>query len=426
MTENTKTTKYSPFDRTAQRDRKRQAILEISARLFNTKGSRGTTLIDIASRLNLTKTSLYYYVKTKEELIYLCYLDTLRMMGTLLDRAEEQASEPLETLEAFVDIYFEYWSLAEQNKAPATAVLAEIYTLKNEHKKDVLSAYSAFLRRISGIIERGRDQKTMKVRSVMALTHAFTSTMQWSVVWLPNLGADKTDQAASAFKMILRDGLSSWASAVPQTALPMPQANSTGGFNKDINSQIKQEAFIKTASGLFNRKGYKGTSLDEIAEELGVTKGAFYYHIKNKEDLLLMCFDRTIDTMTETAQLADQFGRDGLAKLFLGAARLFAIQNSEAGPLIRTDHLIALDRETRDPILEKIRRVSDRFGAFIREGLNDHTIRPINAVIAQEIVLGTIMGADELSRWQDIEDLNSSAHDYLDFIVTGLDIEKDK
>lgn len=67
----------SPFDRTAQHDAKRVAILSQAAKLFNSKGSRATTLKDIAESLGLTKTSLYYYVKTKEDLIDLVDLPQL-------------------------------------------------------------------------------------------------------------------------------------------------------------------------------------------------------------------------------------------------------------------------------------------------------------------------------------------------------------
>ena len=49
----------SPFNRSAQHDAKRLAILSQAARLFNYKGSRATTLRDIAHSLGLTKTSLY-------------------------------------------------------------------------------------------------------------------------------------------------------------------------------------------------------------------------------------------------------------------------------------------------------------------------------------------------------------------------------
>jgi len=80
----------SPFNRTAQHDAKRMAILSQAAKLFNYKGSRATTLRDIAASLGLTKTSLYYYVKSKEELIYQCYMAALEHHHNNLDAIEKK------------------------------------------------------------------------------------------------------------------------------------------------------------------------------------------------------------------------------------------------------------------------------------------------------------------------------------------------
>ena len=66
----------SPFSKTNQHDQKYKTILSAASELFNIHGTRGTTLSQIADKLKLTKTSLYYYVKTKEELTHQCYLNT--------------------------------------------------------------------------------------------------------------------------------------------------------------------------------------------------------------------------------------------------------------------------------------------------------------------------------------------------------------
>ena len=47
---------------------------------------------------------------------------------------------------------------------------------------------------------------------------------------------------------------------------------------------MKQDAFYKAGTWLFNKQGFDGTSLDEIAEQLHVSKGAFYYHIRRSEE----------------------------------------------------------------------------------------------------------------------------------------------
>ena len=91
----------SPFNRTVQHDAKRLAILSQAARLFNSRGPRATTLKDIAENLGLTKTSLYYYVRTKEELIYQCYMAALDCHHGILDTVEARHTAPAERISAF-------------------------------------------------------------------------------------------------------------------------------------------------------------------------------------------------------------------------------------------------------------------------------------------------------------------------------------
>jgi AcrR family transcriptional regulator len=54
-----------------------------------------------------------------------------------------------------------------------------------------------------------------------------------------------------------------------------------GGRRGDTRARIQQIALE-----LFAEQGYERTSLREIAERLGVTKAALYYHFKSKEDIV--------------------------------------------------------------------------------------------------------------------------------------------
>lgn len=56
-----------------------------------------------------------------------------------------------------------------------------------------------------------------------------------------------------------------------------------------------KEKILLTALQLFARDGYEAVSVRNIAEELGMTKGALYRHYKNKRDI----FDSIVDQMTE-------------------------------------------------------------------------------------------------------------------------------
>ncbi|MEA2624579.1 MAG: hypothetical protein QOD06_624 [Candidatus Binatota bacterium] len=52
---------------------------------------------------------------------------------------------------------------------------------------------------------------------------------------------------------------------------------------------------VSAAIDCFSRSGYQGTSIDRIARAAGVTKGALYYHFKDKQDLLLGAIADRID-----------------------------------------------------------------------------------------------------------------------------------
>jgi AcrR family transcriptional regulator len=63
-------------------------------------------------------------------------------------------------------------------------------------------------------------------------------------------------------------------------------ARSKGGKRQ----RLTQQAIVTAAARLFARDGFGATSLDDIAEALGASKAALYYHIKNKEEILRQIF----------------------------------------------------------------------------------------------------------------------------------------
>ncbi|HEY1351834.1 MAG TPA: TetR/AcrR family transcriptional regulator [Ktedonobacteraceae bacterium] len=62
--------------------------------------------------------------------------------------------------------------------------------------------------------------------------------------------------------------------------------------------RLTQQAIVTAAARLFARDGFGATSLDDIAQALGASKAALYYHIKNKEEILRQIF-LTVLTVSE-------------------------------------------------------------------------------------------------------------------------------
>lgn len=75
-----------------------------------------------------------------------------------------------------------------------------------------------------------------------------------------------------------------------------PRRNETAIMRKTKTEALKtKEHLILAALETFYRKGIARTSLNEIAQAAGVTRGALYWHFKNKEDLFDALFQRICD-----------------------------------------------------------------------------------------------------------------------------------
>lgn len=66
-----------------------------------------------------------------------------------------------------------------------------------------------------------------------------------------------------------------------------------------------RERIIASAARVFARKGYHGASLDEVAADAGLTKGAVYWHFQSKADLFLALLDARFQR--DTAEIAGSF-----------------------------------------------------------------------------------------------------------------------
>jgi AcrR family transcriptional regulator len=205
-------------------------------------------------------------------------------------------------------------------------------------------------------------------------------------------------------------------------AIRFPQLShlSLDSFDRDFQNLLKREAFYRVGSIYFNQKGYKGTSLDEIASSLDVTKGAFYYHIKNKEELLYQCFNRTLDVEGSLLGNAGSVQGTGLKKVELSLRYLFNVQFSEQGPLIRYRALPSLDEEHRKDILKATKANSKILGTYIAQGFDDSSLRKIDVDIAQNVLSGAVEASPDLAEWMDDIEAPELSAAYFHLFINGL------
>lgn len=89
------------------RSSKREAVLRMAAQVFNEKGYLATSLDEVAERLHVTKPTLYYYVKSKEEILYECVHIGLTMLQDAIREVDAEGGRAVDKLVAGMRKYAE-------------------------------------------------------------------------------------------------------------------------------------------------------------------------------------------------------------------------------------------------------------------------------------------------------------------------------
>lgn len=86
-------------------ERKRRALVSVAAQVFRDKGVQETSMDDIAAELNVSKAAIYYYVKNKQELLFLCHSLAFDLGNEALQEAMEKGKTGAERLEIIIRSY---------------------------------------------------------------------------------------------------------------------------------------------------------------------------------------------------------------------------------------------------------------------------------------------------------------------------------
>tara|TARA_Y100001001_G_C7958831_1_gene291744 strand:+ start:327 stop:926 length:600 start_codon:yes stop_codon:yes gene_type:complete len=127
-------------------------------------------------------------------------------------------------------------------------------------------------------------------------------------------------------------------------------------------AEATREAIIDCAEQVFMDKGVARASLEEIAREAGVTRGAIYWHFRNKQDILHAMLERVRAPLGEMIDDASRGGHsvENLKELCVVALRKLA----EDARYFRV-YYILFHRNESDQALNKHRELADEGLAFV-------------------------------------------------------------
>jgi len=156
------------------------------------------------------------------------------------------------------------------------------------------------------------------------------------------------------------------------------------------DGDAKREAVLETAAHLFLERGYRSTSLRELASLLKITKPALYYYFQNKEQILVECYRAGIASIEGLLDEAETEG-NGLQRVE-AYLRVYAtaIVSHDFGRCVAMLDDSELSATARREVRVLKRRIDASIRGYIEEGINDGSIGDCNPKLAAFAVAGAI------------------------------------
>jgi AcrR family transcriptional regulator len=157
-----------------------------------------------------------------------------------------------------------------------------------------------------------------------------------------------------------------------------------------MKGEMLRKAILDAASKLFIKRGLAGTSMRDIANELGVTRTAVYYYFKNKEEILKgLTEDVTLSAKHMSEKVAARRDIDpaqALRGLVEQHARLILSRPAEFRVIDRNED--DMPPKLRAASEAARRGVFENFSEVIQRGIDSGAFRRVDARVAALAILG--------------------------------------
>jgi AcrR family transcriptional regulator len=152
----------------------------------------------------------------------------------------------------------------------------------------------------------------------------------------------------------------------------------------------KKNAVLRKAARLFLAQGYHRTNLNDIAEQLNITKPALYNYFASKDEMLFECFrlghEMILHQMTEIAE-APTSGLDKISRFIRAYARLMTTDYGAC--MVRLD-----ERELPGLTLQSVRAfkrdIDHRLRKFVSEGIEDGSVIRCDVKLTTFAIAGSL------------------------------------
>jgi TetR/AcrR family transcriptional regulator, cholesterol catabolism regulator len=150
----------------------------------------------------------------------------------------------------------------------------------------------------------------------------------------------------------------------------------------------RREHILRVASRVFAEKGYRATSLQEIADEVGVTRPSFYYHFKSKQEILAAIVDAAFERAEAAVDEATETGGSAIDQIRDFVRRYVEINTEHAEVPVLFQSLGELDEEAAEAARRRRRVIDHKLARLIERGVQVGELTSSSPLIAAYGILG--------------------------------------
>jgi AcrR family transcriptional regulator len=151
----------------------------------------------------------------------------------------------------------------------------------------------------------------------------------------------------------------------------------------DRQRSLRRKEILEAALAVFIRKGYQRATVDDVAQEVGLSVGALYRYFPRKADLILTLIDLRLAKAPKVFARVTQSIQDPWQRLvacvdtFVGALRL---SHPENGRLLLVAFAEAIhDPDVRSGLHQRFNGVAKYLAGVINTGVQTGSFRPVDA-----------------------------------------------
>jgi AcrR family transcriptional regulator len=150
------------------------------------------------------------------------------------------------------------------------------------------------------------------------------------------------------------------------------------------------DRLLLVAAQTFTERGYDGTSMEDLARELGITKSAIYHHVSGKDELLRLATDRALDGLSAViAEAASVDGRaiDRLEYVVRRSVEVLVDELPFVTLLLRVRGNTAVERHA----ISRRREIDHALSALVAQAEAEGDVRPdVDPALTARLLFGMV------------------------------------